>query len=123
MKLQGNLHCCDNSGVKKVKLIKIFKSVSKKRFLILGDIIKVVIMQSSSKSNLVKKGSVLKSIVLNLRKNIRRFDSSYVRCTYSSVVLLNSKNDCVGSRVFAPIPLEMRKKKFLKFVFLSNRII
>lgn len=123
MKLQGNLYCCDNSGAKKVRIIKIFKSTSSKLCITFGHILKTVIVQCSNRSNKVKPASLSKAIVISLRRNIKRFDSSYIKSDLSSVILLNQKNDCLGSRIFTPIPLELRKKRFLKFIFLSNKII
>ena len=123
MILQGNLKCCDNSGAKRVKLIKIVDVVSQNSSLYFGQFLKVVITQCSHKNNKVKKGSLTKSIVINLRKNKKRFDLSYTKFDTSSIILLNNKNDCIGSRIFAPIPIEIRKKNFLKFLFLSTKMI
>lgn len=123
MILQGNLNCCDNSGAKKVKLIKTLNVVSQNNSLSFGQSLKVIITQCSQKNNKVKKGSLTKGIIINLRKNKKRFDLSYTKFDTSSVILLNNKNDCIGSRIFAPIPIEIRKKNFLKFIFLSTKII
>jgi len=120
---QGNLNCCDNSGAKRVKLIRILNVVSQNSSLYFGQVLKVIITQCSPKNNKVKKGSLTKSIIINLRKNKKRFDLSYTKFDNPSVILLNHKNDCIGSRIFAPIPVEIRRKNFLKFIFLSTKII
>lgn len=123
MKLQGNLYCCDNSGAKKVRIIKVFNNTSSKSSITFGYFLKTVITQCSNKSNKVKLASLVNVIVISSRQNTKRFDSSYLKSDLSSAILLNQKNDCLGSRIFAPIPLELRKKKFLKFIFLSNKIV
>ncbi|WP_343189892.1 50S ribosomal protein L14 [Buchnera aphidicola (Astegopteryx bambusae)] len=115
------LYVADNSGAKSVVCIKVLGG-SKKRYANIGDIIKVAVKESMSNGK-VKKGEVLKAVVVRTKKGISRLDGSYIRFDKNSCVLLNNVNESViGSRIFGPVTRELRTKKFMKIVSLASEV-
>ncbi|WP_343191844.1 50S ribosomal protein L14 [Buchnera aphidicola] len=115
------LYVADNSGAKLVVCIKVLGG-SKKRYANIGDIIKVAVKESMSNGK-VKKGEVLKAVVVRTKKGISRLDGSYIRFDKNSCVLLNNVNESViGSRIFGPVTRELRTKKFMKIVSLASEV-
>ncbi|WP_343183984.1 50S ribosomal protein L14 [Buchnera aphidicola (Ceratovacuna keduensis)] len=119
---QTILNVADNSGAKLVLCIKVLGG-SKRRYANIGDIIKVAVQESSSNGK-VKKGEVLKAVVIRTKKGISRLDGSYIRFDRNSCVLLNNANETiVGSRIFGPVTRELRTEKFMKIVSLASEVI
>ncbi|BGI51571.1 MAG: 50S ribosomal protein L14 [Buchnera aphidicola (Ceratovacuna japonica)] len=119
---QTVLHVADNSGAKLVICIKVLGG-SKRRYANIGDIIKVAVQESSSGGK-VKKGEVLKAVVIRTKKGISRLDGSYIRFDRNSCVLLNNVNETIiGSRIFGPVTRELRIEKFMKIVSLASEVL
>ncbi|WP_343189032.1 50S ribosomal protein L14 [Buchnera aphidicola (Chaitoregma tattakana)] len=119
---QTILSVSDNSGAKLAMCIKVLGG-SKKRYANIGDIIKVAIQEASSHGK-VKKGEVLKAVVIRTKKGISRLDGSYIRFDKNSCVLLNNTGETlVGSRIFGPVTRELRTDKFMKIISLAPEVL
>ncbi|CAL4043836.1 50S ribosomal protein L14 [Buchnera aphidicola (Anoecia corni)] len=116
------LNVADNSGAKLAVCIKVLGG-SKRRYANIGDIIKIAIKEAIPRGK-VKKGDVLKAVVIRTRKGIRRSDGSLIRFDRNSCVLLNNINEqLVGTRIFGPVTRELRNEKFMKIVSLASEVI
>ena len=119
IQLNTHLSIIDNSGVKQVKCIKILNGSFNGT---LGDKI-VVSVQKTTPNRKIKSGDVLQSLVVRLKKEKLRNDGSTIKFSTNSAVLLNTKNLPVGTRIFGPIPRELRQKKYMKVVSIAQGII
>lgn len=119
---QTILRSADNSGAKKIKCIKIYKSSTKKKN-VLGKIALVSIKELRNRSKItskVLKGAVTKSLVIRVKKQNFIKDGSFFSLFNNSAILINSQNKLIGTRIFGPVPKSLRKNKFLKFVSIST---
>lgn len=112
----------DNSGAVRVRCINILGLSSKKSFGKVGDRVVVSILKTRSKSK-VKKGSVCYGVIVRTVNKLNRFDGSSISFGTNSVVLVNSKNQPIGSRILGPISFELRNKKFMKILSISSFIL
>jgi len=117
---QSTLKVADNSGTKLLKCIKVLGG-SKRRYASIGDIIVCSVKQASPESK-IKKGTVVKAVVVRTHKEIRRSDSSALRFDDNAAVLINVNKEPVGTRVFGPVARELRNKGFLKIVSLAPEV-
>ena len=106
------LNVADNSGARKVRCIKVLGG-SKRRYASIGDIIVVSIKEAIPNSK-VKKGSVMKAVVVRTAKEVGRPDGTYIRFDHNSAVLIDDQREPVGTRIFGPVARELRAKKFMK---------
>mgnify|MGYP001458468373 CR=1 FL=1 len=111
----------DNSGAKKVRCFRILGG-SRKRYAKIGDII-IASVQSAEPRKAVKKKDIVKAVVVRARTNLRRRGGLYVRFDDNAVVLINPKKEPLGTRIFGPVPRELKEKGFEKIVSLSEYII
>jgi large subunit ribosomal protein L14 len=118
---ESRLSVADNSGAKEVLCIRVLGG-TKKRYASIGDQI-VVTVKNALPSGNVKKGSVIKAVVVRTRKEIRRQDGSYIRFDDNAVVLLNASGEMIGTRIFGPVARELRDKKFMKIVSLAPEVL
>ena len=109
---ESRLAVADNSGAKEVLCIRVLGG-TKKRYASIGDQI-VVTVKNALPSGNVKKGTVIRAVVVRTRKEIRRQDGSYIRFDDNAVVLLNAAGEMIGTRIFGPVARELRDKKFMK---------
>jgi large subunit ribosomal protein L14 len=115
------LEVADNSGAKKLScILPLGGSTGLKASL--GDIITASVKEASPDSN-VKKGSVVKCVIVRTRKETRRKDGSYIRFDENAAVLINDDHEPIGTRVFGPVARELRDKKFMKIVSLAPEVI
>jgi len=115
------LEVADNSGAKKLAVIlPLGGSTGLKAGL--GDIITASVKEAAPDSN-VKKGSVVKCVVVRTRKETRRKDGTYIRFDSNAAVLINDDHEPIGTRVFGPVARELRDKKFMKIVSLAPEVI
>ena len=121
IQMQTNLDVADNSGARRVMCIKVLGG-SKRRYASIGDIIVVSIKEAIPRGR-VKKGDVMKAVVVRTAKDIRRADGSVIRFDRNAAVLINPQMEPVGTRVFGPVARELREKKFLKIVSLAPEVI
>jgi large subunit ribosomal protein L14 len=115
------LKVADNSGAKVVKCIKVLGG-SRRRYAGIGDIIVVSVSESMPNSK-VKKGSIMKAVVVRTKRENRRADGSYIRFDENSAVMLNATKEHVGTRIFGPVARELRVKKFMKIVSLAPEVL
>jgi large subunit ribosomal protein L14 len=115
------LEVADNSGAKKLAcILPLGGSTGLKAGL--GDIITASVKEASPDSN-VKKGSVVKCVIVRTRKETRRKDGTYIRFDQNAAVLINEDHEPIGTRVFGPVARELRDKKFMKIVSLAPEVI
>ena len=118
---ESRLAVADNSGAKEVLCIRVLGG-TKKRYASIGDQI-ICTVKNALPSGNVKKGTVIKAIVVRTRKEIRRDDGSYIRFDDNAVVLLNASDEMVGTRIFGPVARELRDKQFMKIVSLAPEVL
>jgi len=118
---ETRLTVADNSGAKEVLCIRVLGG-TKRRYASVGDTI-VVSIKNALPSGTVKKGSVVKAVVVRTKKEIRRMDGSYIRFDDNAVVLLNNAGEMTGTRIFGPVARELREKQFMKIVSLAPEVL
>ena len=119
---QTILKVADNSGARQVMCIKVLGG-SKRRYARIGDIIKIAVKEAIPRAK-VKKGEVLKAVVVRTRKSIRRSDGSSIRFDSNSCVILsNSTEQPIGTRIFGPVTRELRSGKFMKIISLAPEVL
>jgi large subunit ribosomal protein L14 len=111
----------DNSGAKSVRCIRVMGG-SKRRYAGIGDIIAANVKMAIPGSA-IKKGQVVKCVVVRTRKELRRKDGSYIRFDQNAAVLINDQKEPIGTRIFGPVARELREKKFMKIVSLAPEVI
>jgi len=115
------LEVADNSGAKKIScILPLGGSVG--RIAGLGDIITASVKEATPESQ-VKKGKVVKAVIVRTRKEHRRKDGSYIRFDRNSAVLINDQGEPIGTRVFGPVARELREKKFMKIISLAPEVL
>lgn len=115
------LNVADNSGAKKLMCIKVLGS-SKKRYARIGDLI-VCSVKSSIPGGNVKKGDVVKAVVVRTAKEFRRKDGSYIRFDENAAVIINKDQEPIGTRIFGPVARELREKSFMRIVSLAPEVL
>jgi len=115
------LSVADNSGARKVLCIMVLGG-SRKRYAQIGDIIKVTVKDAIPRGK-VKKGDVFNALVVRTKKGIRRPDGSLIRFDGNAAVLLDSKKEPIGTRVFGPVTRELRAINYLKIISLAPEVI
>ena len=118
---ETNLDVADNSGARRVQCIKVLGG-SKRKYATVGDII-VVSVKDAIPRGRVKKGSVMKAIVVRTAKDIRRADGSVIRFDRNAAVLINNQGEPVGTRIFGPVPRELRAKNQMKIISLAPEVL
>jgi len=121
IQMQTNLDVADNSGARRVMCIKVLGG-SKRRYATIGDIIVVSIKEAIPRGK-VKKGDVMKAVVVRVRKDIRRADGSVIRFDRNAAVLINNQSEPVGTRIFGPVVRELRAKKHMKIISLAPEVL
>lgn len=118
---QTMLEVADNSGARQVMCIKVLGG-SHRRYANVGDIIKVTVKEAIPRGK-VKKGQVLKAVVVRTRKGVRRPDGSLIRFDGNAAVLLNTQDAPIGTRIFGPVTRELRNEKFMKIISLAPEVL
>ena len=121
IQMQTVLNVADNSGAKKVACIKVLGG-SKRRFASLGDVIVIAVKEAIPNSK-VKKGDVMKAVVVRTVKEVRRADGSYLKFDDNSAVLISNQMEPVGTRIFGPVARELRAKQFMKIISLAPEVL
>ncbi len=121
IQMRTMLSVADNSGAKKVSCIRVI-GASNKRFASVGDVIVVNVKEAIPESR-VKKGDVVRAVVVRTVKPLRRPDGSYIKFDDNSVVIINKDNDPIGTRIFGPVARELRAKRFLKIISLAPEVL
>jgi large subunit ribosomal protein L14 len=118
---ETKLAVADNSGAKVLYCIKVLGG-SRRRFASIGDIIVVSVKEAIPNAK-VKKGDVLKAVVVRTNKEIRRPDGSFIRFDDNSAVLINNQKEPIGTRIFGPVARELRAKGFMKIISLAPEVL
>lgn len=118
---QSMLDVADNSGARRVMCIKVLGG-SHRRYARIGDIIKVTVKEAIPRGK-VKKGQVMTAVVVRTAHGVRRSDGSIIRFDGNAAVLLNSKQEPIGTRIFGPVTRELRTEKFMKIVSLAPEVL
>jgi large subunit ribosomal protein L14 len=121
IQMRSILDVADNSGARKLSVINpIGGSVG--RYARLGDLVTASVKEATPDSN-VKKGTVVKAVIVRTRKEQRRKDGSYIRFDRNAAVLVNDLGEPIGTRVFGPVARELRERKYMKIISLAPEVI
>ncbi len=121
IQMQSILDVADNSGAKKINCITILGG-SSGQYGRLGDIISASVKEAAPDGN-VKKGSVVKAVIVRVAKEQRRRDGSYIRFDRNAAVIINDSKEPIGTRVFGPVARELRERKFMKIISLAPEVL
>jgi len=121
IQMQSVLEAADNSGARRVQCIKVLGG-SKRRYANIGDVIKVSVKDAIPRGK-VKKGEVYNAVVVRTRKGVRRKDGSLIRFDGNAAVLLNSRLEPIGTRIFGPVTRELRTNRFMKIISLAPEVL
>ncbi len=121
IQMQTNLDVADNSGARRVQCIKVLGG-SKRKYAGVGDIIVVSVKEAIPRGR-VKKGDVMKAVVVRTAKDIRRPDGSVIRFDRNAAVLINAQKEPVGTRIFGPVVRELRARSFMKIISLAPEVL
>ena len=121
IQMQANLDVADNSGAKRVQCIKVLGG-SKRRFAGVGDVIVVSVKEAQPRTR-VKKGDVVRAVIVRTSKEIGRPDGSYIRFDENAAVLIKDDLTPRGTRIFGPVARELRDKNFMKIVSLAPEVL
>jgi large subunit ribosomal protein L14 len=121
IQMQTMLNVADNSGARRVSCIRVV-GASNKKYAKIGDVIVANIKEAIPESK-VKKGEVVRAVVVRTVKPKRRTDGSCIRFDENSVVLINKDNEPIGTRIFGPVARELRAKKFMRIVSLAPEVL
>ncbi len=118
---ETKLKVADNSGAKLISCIKVLGG-SKRKYASIGDIIVVSVKEALPNSK-VKKGDVVKAVIVRTAKEIRRSDGSYIKFDDNSAVLVSAQGEPIGTRIFGPVARELRAKNFMKIISLAPEVL
>jgi len=121
IQVESVLDVADNSGARKVLCIKVLGG-SKRKYASVGDIIVVSVKEAIPNAK-VKKGDVMKAVVVRTANEIGRTDGSYIRFDTNSAVLIDNAREPVGTRIFGPVARELRAKRFMKIISLAPEVL
>ena len=121
IQMQSRLDVADNTGARSVMCFKVLGG-SKRRYANIGDVVKVTVKEAAPRGR-VKNGEIYNAVLGRTAKGVRRADGSLIRFDGNAVVLLNSKLEPVGTRIFGPVTRELRTEKFMKIVSLAPEVI
>jgi len=121
IQMQTILEAADNSGAKKLACIKVLGG-TKRKYASLGDVIIVSVKEAIPNAK-VKKGDVMRAVIVRTHKEVRRVDGSYIKFDDNSAVLITPQNEPVGTRIFGPVARELRAKRFMKIISLAPEVL
>ena len=121
IQMQTNLDVADNSGARRVMCIKVLGG-SKRKYATIGDVIVVSVKEAIPRGR-VKKGEVMKAVVVRISKDIKRPDGSIIRFDRNAAVLVNPQGEPIGTRIFGPVTRELRTERFMKIVSLAPEVL
>lgn len=121
VQMQTMLDVADNSGAKKVMCFHVDGGTGR-RYASLGDIVTATVKVAIPQGN-VKKGAIVKAVIVRTTKEVRRGDGSYIKFDRNAAVLINAQGEPIGTRIFGPVARELRWKKFTKIISLAPEVI
>jgi len=117
-----HLNVADNSGARKLQAIRQLGGSAAPRYAGIGDIIVCSVKEAAPESD-IKKGAVVKAVIVRTRARKRRVDGSYISFDENAAVLINPENEPIGTRVFGPVARELRQRRFMKIVSLAPEVL
>jgi len=121
IQMQSNLDVADNSGARRVQCIKVLGGTNR-RTAGIGDVIVVSVKEAIPRGR-VKKGDVLRAVIVRTAKDVRRGDGTVIRFDRNAAVLINKQGEPIGTRIFGPVTRELRAKKFMKIISLAPEVL
>jgi large subunit ribosomal protein L14 len=121
IQMQSVLDVADNSGARKIRVINPLGG-STGRYARLGDLVTASVNEATP-GGTVKKGQVVKAVIVRTKKEYRRRDGSYIRFDQNAAVLIDDKREPIGTRVFGPVARELRERRFMKIVSLAPEVL
>ena len=121
IQVESTLQVADNSGAKKVACIKVIGG-SHRRYATVGDTIMVSVKEAIPHSK-VKKGDVMRAVIVRTSKEVRRSDGSYIKFDNNAAVLVSNTGELVGTRIFGPVARELRAANFMKILSLAPEVL
>jgi large subunit ribosomal protein L14 len=118
---ESRLRVADNSGARQVLCIKVLGG-SKRRYAYVGDTI-IVTVKEAIPNGAIKKGEVVKAVVVRCKKEIRRPDGSYIKFDENAAVIIDNQGNPRGTRIFGPVARELRDRKYMKIVSLAPEVL
>ncbi|NCO69455.1 MAG: 50S ribosomal protein L14 [Acidobacteria bacterium] len=122
IQMQTMLTVADNSGAKRLMAIRQLGGSNAGRYAGIGDVVVCTVKEAAPDSQ-VKKGTVVKAVIVRTRRSMRRKDGSYIRFDDNAAVLIDAQKEPVGTRVFGPVARELRERKFMKIVSLAPEVL
>ncbi|AYV47218.1 50S ribosomal protein L14 [Caulobacter flavus] len=121
IQMQTNLDVADNSGARRVMCIKVLGGAGR-RYASVGDVIVVSVKEAIPRGR-VKKGDVLRAVVVRVNQGLKRKDGSMIRFDKNAAVIVNKQSEPVGTRIFGPVPRELRAKNHMKIISLAPEVL
>ena len=121
VQMQTYLKVADNTGAKEIMCIRVLGG-TRRRYANIGDVI-VASVKKATPGGTVKKGDVVKAVIVRSKKGLRRDDGSYIRFDENAAVIINSDKNPVGTRIFGPVARELRDKDYLKIASLAPEVL
>jgi len=121
IQMQTMLEAADNSGARRLMCVKVLGG-SKRRYARVGDVIKVTVKEAIPRGK-VKKGELYNAVVVRTKKGVRRPDGSLIRFDTNAAVLLDTKLQPIGTRIFGPVTRELRGERFMKIISLAPEVL
>ena len=121
IQIYSRLNVADNSGARRIRVIQVMGG-SKRRYAGLGDIVTASVKEAIPNSN-VKKGDVVKAVVVRVRHDTQRPDGTVIRFDTNAAVLINNQKEPRGTRIFGPVPRELRDKGFMRIISLAPEVV
>ena len=117
-----SLTVADNSGARRLEAIRQLGGSAAPRYAGLGDLVVCTVKEAAPESD-IKKGTVVKAVIVRTRAKARRRDGSYIRFDENAAVLINAEREPIGTRVFGPVARELRERRFMKIVSLAPEVL
>jgi large subunit ribosomal protein L14 len=121
IQMRSVLEVADNSGAKKLGCIKVLGG-TRRKYATLGDII-VVSVKDALPNSKIKRGDVVRAVIVRTKKEVKRRDGSYIKFDDNSAVLINPQGEPIGTRIFGPVARELRSKRFMKIISLAPEVL
>lgn len=118
---ESRLNVADNSGAKQLLCIRVLGGTGR-RYASVGDVI-ICSVKAASPNGIVKKGDVVKAVIVRTRKEVRRKDGSYIRFDDNAAVVLNNQLEPRGTRIFGPVARELRDRSYMRIVTLAPEVL
>ena len=121
IQIYTNLNVADNTGARRIRCVQVMGG-TRRRYAHLGDIITATVKEALPNSN-VKKGDVVKAVVVRIKQDTQRADGTVIRFDPNAAVLINANKEPQGTRIFGPVPRELREKGFMRIVSLAPEVV